>query len=313
MVKDAQKFVETINCGYVSALGNSNDKIDEQLQKINEQAFELNKAFNNGLISYQQYLISKDKLDAQADEKESKRFSAMLEEKMGKYSTFTSGLTALSGQLSQLVSMNASNQTAAIDNQLQSQLDAINTAYEAEVESINNSIMSQTEKDAALKALDEQKARDEQAAQKKADKEKRKIARDAAKMQKDISMFTTAVEIPTAAFQAYASAQVLPFPASQIVGAAMAAAATALGVAKLKLIAEQPLPALAEGGIIPAIPGGRAVQVAEDGSDEAVVPLNNEKGIDALSKALEKALNKTNQAMNIILQVDGDTLGTWIS
>lgn len=50
---------------------------------------------------------------------------------------------------------------------------------------------------------------------------------------------------------------------------AAAAAATAAGVVR-----SLPVPELADGGIIPATPGGRLVKVAEAGQAEAVIPLN---------------------------------------
>lgn len=74
-------------------------------------------------------------------------------------------------------------------------------------------------------------------------------------------------------------------------GIAAAAATTALGLAKLKLIQDQPLPALAEGGIVPAIPGGRQITVAEGGNSEGVIPFN-ERGVDILAQAMEKAISK---------------------
>jgi len=218
-------------------------------------------------------------------------FVKKVETMASKYSEFTSGLTSLSGQLSQLVSMNESNQTTQIEQEAQKRTDALNTEYENQVALIEASAASDSQKAAQKKALDEQLARDTKAINDKAEKEKRKIARDAAKIQKDLAIFETIIATPQAAFQAYKSAMVLPFPASQIVGAAMAAATTGLGIAKLKLIQDQPLPALAEGGIVPAIPGGRQITVAEGGNSEGVIPFN-ERGVDILAQAMEKAISK---------------------
>jgi len=41
------------------------------------------------------------------------------------------------------------------------------------------------------------------------------------------------------------------------------------------MIQDQPLPALAEGGIVPAVPGGNQFTIGEGGSAEAVIPLND--------------------------------------
>jgi len=183
------------------------------------------------------------------------------------YQQMGSGLTQLSGGFSEIVSMNASNQTAEVENAAQSQLDAITAKYEAETLAINNSTASETEKAAKLKTLDEKRAREEKAINDKAAKDKRKIAREAAEMQKKISYFETSVNIPTAAFMAWNSAMALPAPASFIVGAAMATASTALGLAKLKMINEEPLPSYAIGSW--AIPYDQTAQIHKG---EMIIP-----------------------------------------
>lgn len=262
--------------------------------------------------SRKEWLEKEDELVKKYGTLEYADFSERLDKMAEDYSTFTSGLTGLSGQLSQLVTMDASNQAAAIDNKLKKQIDSIDEAYQKQVDDVNNSVMTEAEKTAALKALDEQKARDTEAANKKAEKEKRRVAREAAKIQKDLAIFETIIATPQAAFQAFKSAQVLPFPASAIVGATLAAAATALGVTKLKLIKDQPLPALAEGGVIPAYPGGRTVQVAEAGSSEAVIPLNDQT-MNRLGQAIASAGGNNNGQPQIInLNVDGEKVCSWL-
>jgi hypothetical protein len=60
-----------------------------------------------------------------------------------------------------------------------------------------------------------------------------------------------------------------------IAGPIAAGIIKALGAVNIAAILAKPLPALAEGGIVPATPGGRVVQVAEGGQDEAIVPLGD--------------------------------------
>jgi hypothetical protein len=59
------------------------------------------------------------------------------------------------------------------------------------------------------------------------------------------------------------------FSGAALWGSAAAAAGTGAGAVRAI-----PIPELAEGGIIPATPGGRIVKVAEAGQAEAVIPLN---------------------------------------
>lgn len=300
--KAAQDLIDTINKDYVNALGTVDQKIDLQLDALQKQYDEVANKYKKNLIDYKQYEESKDKINEQYAALQRARFLANLEAMMNKYNQAAGGLTQLSGQLSQLVTMSASNQTAEIDNKLTKQLEAIDIAYQKEVEGINNSVMSQKEKDAALKALDEQKARDEKAAQAKAEKEKRRIARDTAKIQKQISIFETVVTTPTAAMQAYKAMAGIPIVGPAL-GAIAAAAATALGIAKIKLIKDQPLPALAQGGIIPASPQGTQFIAGEAGSSEAVIPLNSQ-GINILKQALQGSASERAVYLNVYINDD---------
>jgi tape measure domain-containing protein len=240
---------------------------------------------------------------------ENAEFVARLETKMQAYQQYTGVLTSMSGSLSQLSQMNAQNQTAEVDNRLTKEMEAIQTRYDAEKVLIEESLLTEEEKNAKLKALDEQRSRDEKTAQDKAAKEKRKIAHEAAKQQKMLAMFDTIIATPTAAFQAYKALSGIPVVGPGL-GLAAAAATTALGLAKLKLISEQPLPALAQGGIVPAVPGGNQFTIGEAGSAEAVIPLNDNT-LGRLAGMINNA-GGGSQSMNITLNVDGETFGSWL-
>jgi hypothetical protein len=62
----------------------------------------------------------------------------------------------------------------------------------------------------------------------------------------------------------------------------LAVLAGAIGATQAAVIAATPPPALQDGGIVPAQPGGRIVQVAEGGRDEAIVPLDDAGGFGTL-------------------------------
>lgn len=305
--KAAKDLADSINKDYVGALGNVDQKLDLEKEKFSKQADEVIKNYERRLISEESYLKQIDQLQAEYEAVERKRFDEKLKDFQDKYNQYTGVAKDLSGQLSSVISMAASNQTTNIDNTLKKKLDAIDEEYEANVEAVNNSVLTEEEKAAKLKALDEQKEREKEALENAAEKKKRKIQREAAKKQKLISMFETIISTPDAAMKSYLALAGIPIVGPAL-GMAAAAAATALGIAKLKLIQETPLPALAMGGIVPAVPGGTPVRVSEAGSAEAVIPLNSQFGLDMLSQALAKAGGNSGGITHITLNIDGDKL-----
>jgi hypothetical protein len=227
------------------------------------------------------------------------------EKKMGYYSQIANVANGFASQLSNLANMSASNQTARIDNELTAQQEALNAQYEADVAAVNAEVITQEEKDAKLKALDEKKARDSKALEDAAAKEKRKIARENAKIQKQLAIFQVMITAPQAAMSAYAALSGIPFVGPAL-GMAAAIATLALGAKQIQLIQEQPLPALAEGGIVPSVPGGNKYTLGEGGSREAVIPLDS-RGKDVLKEVAGGGL-----PTQITLMVDGEEFGKWI-
>jgi hypothetical protein len=246
----------------------------------------LDRGLAENLITREQYnqaVIQLERQTAQqVEEIQKKSFMQTTQNVLGTIGTVGS----LVSQLGQLYSLSASNQTAELENQQTEQMALIAANYDQELAIINSSITDKTQRDAALKALDEKRAREEKKLQEQTEKEKRKIAREAAKKQKQIAVFETLINIPSAAFAAFKSAQWLPFPASAVIGGALAAAATALGFAKLALIQQTPLPAAAK-GIYAESPyiGGEA-------GPELAFPLSSERGRAALSLFSEQFINK---------------------
>lgn len=268
---------------------------------------EFKKAYDARLSYFDKLLKDQEAMEAEYGSVSMALFVQDLSAKAQAYQQYAGVLTNMSGQLAQLSQMNASNQTAEVDNRLTKEMDAIEARYQREKELIEQSVMTQEEKDAALKALDEKRAREEKAAADKAAKEKRKIAHEAAKQQKMLAMFDVLITTPQAALNAFTG-----LAKYNIIAAGIAAAgATALGLAKLKLIADQPLPALAEGGIVPAVPGGNQFTIGEAGSAEAVIPLNDST-LSRLAGMINSSGGGSGQNMNINLNIDGETLGSWI-
>ena len=214
-----------------------------------------------------------------------------------------------------------------MDNWQTKQLAAIATSYDAEKANIESTITDKTQRDAALKALDEKRARDEKSIQEKAEKDKRKLQREAAKKEKQIATFETLLGIPKAAFDAYQSVVKIPFigPALAVIAAT---AATAFGFAKLALIQAQPLPALAEGGYFagPAVIGeaGREFAFPIDGPQgQTAMSLLADRLLDSLSAKLSRVSPTVDRSatvekpsllgqMTVIIQDAGRTLGEYI-
>lgn len=188
-----------------------------------------------------------DILDEDEVEEIKKTWQELLDELASQYDTFAWGLTGLSSQWSEVVNMELRNQTQTLQNELQKQLNLLSEHYEERKEQIESLGLAELEQAEYLRAMDEERNRREREEREAMEKEKIKAERKAAKRQKQLSLFETSVNIPTGAFMAWKSAQVLPFPASKIVGAMMAGAALEFGRRKLTAIQEQPLPEYAKG------------------------------------------------------------------
>jgi len=107
------------------------------------------------------------------------------------------------------------------------------------------------------------------AVEEKLEYERKKAARDAAIAKKIIDFATASISGAKAIIEALA----VP-PAPNIV---LGSLTGALVATQLAAISATPIPELAEGGIVRAVPGGRLVRVAEAGKDEAVIPLDKAK------------------------------------
>lgn len=243
------------------------DRLDELQSKIWDTNDSLDEAVDKRL---KENKIVRDTVNSQNDlNKKTKQYASDLES----VNTVLGFASNTVGQISQLQSMATQNELAELDNRQRAKQLAIEEDFNRERARLEATITNEEDLNEALKALDERRARDEKALSEKVAKDQRKVQRDAAKKMKALNIAQTALEIPQAAFRAYSAALVIPPPAGPLIGAANATAATALGLAKLKLIKDAPLPALAEGGLISATPGGTRAIIGEGGTDEVVAPL----------------------------------------
>lgn len=130
---------------------------------------------------------------------------------------------------------------------------------------------------------------EQEAAEERYEKRKIELEREEAKRQKAISVFNIIIST------AQAIAKSLP-------NMILAAIAAASGAAQLAIVAATPLPELAEGGIVPATSGGRAVKVAEAGQPEIIFPLDRLE--DFLSDRSMVSSGASNEMIHLVVKMD---------
>jgi hypothetical protein len=183
------------------------------------------------------------------------------------------------GGVNDLLNQMAANQAITIDNNQKKETKAQDAKYKADKAAINNSTMTTKQKNAALKKLDDQYQDTQAASQAKYEKQKAKLAYDAAVRAKVIGTFEAVMAIPKVSLDAYKAMVGIP-----IVGPALALpaaiAAGAFATAKAALIASAPLPAYATGGVF----NKASVGVFGEAGTEVALPLSSTQGISALQK-----------------------------
>ena len=181
-----------------------------------------------------------------------------------------------------------------IDRKLNKQLEAIDKQTAAQKAALDKEIIDSKTKNKKQEEIDKKAREDKEKAEAAAEKKKRKLQREAAEIQKKVNLFETTINIPTAAYNAFFAMSKIPVVGPAL-GAAAAAAATALGLAKLKMINDAPLPEYAEGGVAdrPSIFGEKGKELA--------VPLTSTQGIAAIDLFVDRLLN----ALSLKLQKTG--------
>lgn len=209
------------------------------------------------------------------------------------------------------------NRQSALDYERTREMERISEQYEAEKANIEATIGDKKERDAALKALDEKRARDEKKLNEKIEKEKRKVAHDAAKIQRGIDLAQAVSNTALGISNIWARWGELP-----MVAGALTAIFGAVNAAQIALIAARPLPPLAEGGYFqgPAIIG--------EAGREFALPLDGDQGRTAMREMADAILDQiasradrsptidranTSGAGGGNVYLDGALVGKWIS
>ena len=169
-------------------------------------------------------------------------------------------VSGITGQMSAVVGQYYANKNAELDN-----------SEQKEIKAIENSLLNEEEKDAALSAIDQKFA-----------KERAKLKREQAKKDKAIAIFSAIINTATSVVKAFAD---WGFPLGIIFGAIMGA----LGIAQIALIASQPLP-MKRGAFVKGGRGGVQAEIGEGTQDEIVLPMKT--GVQALADALVTKLSE---------------------
>ena len=164
------------------------------------------------------------------------------------------------------------NQSIALENRHKEQMEAIMIPYEQELANIENSMMSEEEKAAAKKSLDEKNAADVKALEEKTNKERAKIQRKQAIADKAAAIIAATIN----------GAQAITKVAGQTGIGAIAAAPMIAGLvaAQIGTIAAQPIPKFAEGGLVSGPTMGMMGEYAGARSNpEVIAPLDKLQSI----------------------------------
>ena len=232
-----------------------------------------------------------------------------------------STMSGIVGQFGAIANQINTNVAIEFDNKQHEGMERIKKRYDSEKLAIEGSVDTQKEKDKKLEALDQKRARDEKKLNEKLEKDKRKAAREAASWQKAIAIAQATTNIAQGITAVWSTAG-----AYGVFGPGWAASITALiaalGATQIGLIAAQPLPALAAGGVFtgPAIVGEKGKEMA--------FPLDGAEGKAALaemasalgdyfgtSKDDRATTSKSSQKASqpIVLSLDGNILARWTS
>jgi len=293
----------------------------QQQQELARQSAGLvqkKKDSNAGLIATEKQAAEAAKQRAEEQEKAAlkameaeKKFREDFKQGMLNLASFTSSTL---GQIGALFKQHTQNnierlhverdeRLASLNEELQQKLEQEGLADETAVQQADARIASlQKELSDATKAEDKKRLKDQikeaQDKKKKAQileefqKRKEKIEAEAKakelalkikafETEQKLNIAQTMIDTPVAAMRAYKAMAGIPIVGPAL-GVAAAAAATALGAAKIAIIRSTPPPAAAEGGVIPGSPSGTLIQAGEGGRSEAILPLENEAAMEKI-------------------------------
>jgi hypothetical protein len=228
--KEAEDFFNSFRDIGMSEMDIIDDIYAKNLKKLEDY-------YSEGLYTEERFHKLRENINKEYQDK----ITDYIRQKTEQWLSFSS--SAL-GDIMNLYNMAANNRIAKLDEQ-----------YTKVVEVINNSLMSDEQKQAKLAQLEA-----------KYEAEKKKIQLENAKSQKKIALMQAMVDVPASIIATFRNMGGWPW------GVAPAAIMAGIGAKKIQLIKEQPV-ALAKGGIAEA---ATLAVIGEGKYNEAVLPLSNE-------------------------------------
>ena len=289
LISERDAFLKRISSEGLDEVAMVEAQRDEQLKKVEE-------FHKKGVLTEQQAADARVKINNDANNKITQSYT----------NRFTSVLDSVSGfvgQLAQIQQMASQAELTNLENRQTKEAEALTAKFEAEKLDLENTVQTRTERNNALAALETRQAEEAKKLEEKQNRDKVKLQRKAAKQQKELTIYQTLLDIPKAAISAYRSLAGIPIVGPAL-GAAAAAAATALGLKKLQLIRKQPLPKLQTGGIVEPVSGGRQVIVGEGGVPEGVIPLD-QTTLTRLGKEIASGINRASGDTGTITPLGG--------
>jgi hypothetical protein len=274
------------------------DNMTNSINKTSEAVKGFLQNYMTGIVEAQsvtnEYIMTFEEFSNAFDE-----WAAEAEEKVNKVTSFTSlGVSAIDNVYSQMFT----NRRIELDNWAYSENEALNNWYNERLQAIENMNLTDEERARLLENLETERTVKERSLNEAVEKQRRKIARDEAKANKQIAIINAIMNTAQAVVKAWAQG-------GFFFGGLMSAFVAAMGLRQIALIKAQPLPALAEGGefmtngpqyvLVGDNPGGRELVQATPLSSPNIngpareITLNNNVYLDGdqilcfISKATE--------------------------
>ncbi len=314
---------DLINGLIESSVKEQADALDEEL-KLQQEALDKEQTAEDHardleLAAEDKLISDKQSLEDKAREEKLSKDLAQIDERM-QAELYAAGLVDASTkeQLeSEIAAAIAANDTETAA-ELQKELDKLNITqkYEDEKAAVEKAaedakISLEEQRYKAQLALEEKRYQDQlkldAAQQKKKEDLELAAARKRAKLEYDAAIIAWEFQLALAAVNA-AAAIIKCFTDLGPVAGTIAAVAQAVvnGLQLAAIAASKPkMPTLAEGGIIPARPGGTAVIAGEARQDEAIIPLNR---LDQMLSKGGGMAGSDNIPINLVIKMDSKVL-----
>ena len=302
--QEAQKKIDEINKSWNNKLiQQSGDKLKilsleyaAELEAAKMAGADLNAVhsyyINEEIKLRKELSAEKEKIDKEATDKA----KTALDKQLDSIGKWVGAVVSMVASLGKVFSQYAKNQEMIVDRAYKERKKSDEKEFDERKKRIEadakNNIITETEKNEQLKALEAEKTEQSKALDEEHEAQKLEIQRKQAKRQKAISLFTIATDTATAVMKAIKDFGL-------IAGGIMGGIITGLGAAQFALVASEPEPFFS-GGLIKGSPEGIKAQIGERNQDEVVFPLQTgiDKIVDGLN-ASHSGNNTTNYTVNV--------------